>query len=89
MHPLDELNPYRDAAPKYERNFETGTYDIVNDYANAIQNYNREQAAFLPRMHSAEHSRNYMKYTGLLDFNVRPEWQSEKTTHYHNFRISD
>ncbi len=86
--PLDELNPYRDAAPKYERNFETGTYDIVNDYANAIQNYNREQAAFLPRMHSAEHSRNYMKYTGLLDFNVRPEWQSEKqlTTIISEFR---
>ena len=76
--PLDELNPYRDAAPKYERNFETGTYDVVNDYANAIQNYNHEQAALLPRMHSPEHAKNYMRYTGLLDFSVRPEYSNEK-----------
>jgi len=75
--PLDELNPYRDAPPKYERNFETGQYDIVNDYVNAIQNYNHEQAALLPRMHSPDHARNYMRYTGLLDFYVRPEYQSE------------
>ena len=64
---LDENNPYIDDKPKYEKDYEKGEYIIVNEWKNAKQNYNSEQAAILPRMWSTEHAENYMMFTGLLD----------------------
>ena len=54
-------------------------YEIINDWKEAKQNYNSKHAAFLPRMWSAEHAENYMKFTGLLDFkSIRPEYDEEQ-----------
>jgi len=74
---LDKNDPYKDAKPKYEKDFEKGEYVIVNDYKNADQNYNSEQAQILPRMWSGEHADNYMMFTGLLDFKIKPEYQMD------------
>ena len=74
---LDENNPYVDDKPKYEKDEVNGTYIIVNQYKNAKQNYNSEQAAFLPRMWSGENAENYLLFTGYLDFSIKPEYQGE------------
>lgn len=74
---LDKNNPYVDDKPKYEKDEKLGKYVIVNDYKNAIQNYNSEHAAILPRMWSTEHATNYMIYTGYLNFEIKPEYIME------------
>lgn len=74
---LDENNPYLDDKPKYEKDEEKGEYVIVNEWKNAKQNYNAEHASWLPRMWSGEHAENYMMFTGLLDFKIKPEYQME------------
>ena len=74
---LDENNPYKDDNPKYEKDLKNNIYKVVNDYKNAIQNYNSDHAAFLPRMWSSEHAVNYYSYTGFLDFNVKPKYINE------------
>ena len=73
----DENNPYSDAKPKYEKDYEKGEYIIVNDYKNAIQNYNSDHASIFPRMWSTEHAENYMLYSGYLDFNIKSEYQMQ------------
>ena len=74
---LDENEPFIDDKPKYEKDYEKGEYVIVNDYKKAKQNYNSEHASILPRMWSQEHAENYMMFTGILDFKLRPEYQLE------------
>ena len=37
---LDENQPFTDDKPKYEKDLKAGKYVVVNDYVNAIQNYN-------------------------------------------------
>ena len=74
---LDENKPYKDDNPKYEKDLKNNRYKVVNDYKNAIQNYNSDHAAFLPRMWSSEHAVNYYSYTGFLDFNVKPKYINE------------
>ena len=74
---LDENNPYIDDKPKYEKDEESGEYIIVNKWKNAKQNYNSDQASILPRMWSGEHAENYMMFSGLLDFRIKPEYQME------------
>ena len=74
---LDENNPYIDDKPKYEKDYETGKYVVVNDYKNAKQNYNSEHASYLPRMWSPEHAENYMLFSGFLNFKLKPEYQME------------
>ena len=74
---LDENNPYKDDNPKYEKDLKNNIYKVVNDYKNAIQNYNSDHAAFLPRMWSSEHAVNYYSYTGFLDFNIKPKYINE------------
>ena len=72
---LDEKNPFVDDKPKYEKDLNTGKYIIVNDYENAIQNYNSDHGSVLPRMWSGEHAVNYMRYCGLLDFSIKSEYK--------------
>jgi hypothetical protein len=74
---LDENNPYKDAKPKYEKDYDKGEYVIVNEWKNAEQRYNSKHASVLPRMWSTEHAENYMMFTGLLDFRIKPEYQME------------
>jgi len=73
---LDPDQPYVDAKPNYERDYRTGKYVIVNEYKNAIQNLDNSHKAFLPRMRSTEdsHRINYMKYSGVLDFKINPNY---------------
>ena len=74
---LDKENPYKNDNPKYEKDLDNNKYVIVNDYENAIQNYNSEHASILPRMWSSEHAVNYMNYFGLLEFTIKPEYLGE------------
>jgi len=74
---LDEEKPFVDDKPKYEKDLAKEKYVIVNDYSNAIQNYNRDHASLLPRMWSGEHALNYMRYCGLLDFSVKSEYKTQ------------
>ncbi|NRA92248.1 MAG: DUF2723 domain-containing protein, partial [Psychroserpens sp.] len=99
---LDENQPYVDDKPKYEKDYEKGEYVIVNEYKNAKQNYNSEQAAWLPRMWSTEHAENYMMFLGLLDFQVKPDlgitlyneaislgYPNDEASQYANFRVKN
>jgi hypothetical protein len=85
---LDENNPYVDDKPKYEKDKEKGKYVIVNDYKKAKQNYNSKHASILPRMWSAEHTENYMMFSGFLDFKLKPDYQMENElrTAVNNFK---
>ncbi|NNF81602.1 MAG: DUF2723 domain-containing protein [Flavobacteriaceae bacterium] len=75
---LDDTNPYIDDKPKYEKDYEKGEYIIVNDYKNALTNYNSDHSSLLPRMWSEEHTENYIKlFTGYLDFQIKPEYRME------------
>lgn len=87
---LDEEQPFVDDKPKYEKDEKTGRYVVVNDYENAIQNYNSDHGSLLPRMWSSEHATNYMKYSGFLDFSIKPEFsmQNEFRTLVSNFKTA-
>ncbi len=74
---LDKNQPYVDDNPKYEKDTIKNKYVIVNDYKNAVQNYNSEHASFLPRMWSSEHAKNYLSYTGFLDFKVKNRYLNQ------------
>ncbi len=75
---LDAKKPYVNDKPKYEKDYEKGEYVIVNDYENALTNFNGDHASVLPRMWSEEHSENYIKlFTGFLDFRIKPEYRME------------
>ena len=71
---------YKDDKPKYEKDLEQGKYVVVNDYKNALQNYNYDHAAVLPRMWSGEHAENYMLFSGFLDFNVKDKFNVDPFT---------
>ena len=85
---LDENQPYVDDKPKYEKDEKTGRYVVVNDYENAIQNYNSDHGSLLPRMWSGEHAENYMMYSGPLEFSIKSEYkmQNEFRNLVNNFR---
>lgn len=85
---LDENQPYIDDKPKYEKDEKTGRYVVVNDYENAIQNYNSDHGSLLPRMWSGEHAENYMMYSGPLEFSIKSEYkmQNEFRSLVNNFR---
>ena len=74
---LDENQPFIDDKPKYEKDLKNGKYVIVNDYENAIQNYNSDHGSILPRMWSTEHASNYMRYSGFLGISVKPEYKMQ------------
>ena len=74
---LDKKTPYKDDNPKYEKDLANNKYIIVNDYKGAIQNYNSEHASILPRMWSSEHAKNYLNYTGYLDFKIKSRYFNE------------
>lgn len=75
---LDPLNPYEDDKPKYEKDLKKKKYVIVNQYKNAKQNLEDRHKAFLPRMWSSEHAENYVRFTGPLDFTIKPEYADDK-----------
>ena len=74
----DETEPYVDDKPKYERDFKTGKYIIVNHWEKARINSNSNHRGILPRLWSSEHAGNYMNFTGPLDFSIAPEYRSNE-----------
>ena len=74
---LDPDNPYEDDKPIYEKNEETGKYEIINEWKNAKQNIDDAHKSILPRMWSTEHIANYMEYTGPIKFTIKAEYQNE------------
>jgi hypothetical protein len=64
--------------PKYERDYKTGKYIIVNHWERAKINSNSKHRGFLPRLWSSEHSGNYMNFTGPLEFSIAPEYRSNE-----------
>lgn len=75
---LDEDQPYLDKKPNYERDYKTGKYVITNNWKNAEQNSDDRHKTILPRMWSTEHAENYMNFTHILDFRIKPEYASEQ-----------
>jgi len=69
--------PYKDDKPKYEKDLTLNKYVIVNNYKNASQNFNSEQASILPRMWSSEHASNYLRYTGFLDYDIKRKYKNQ------------
>ena len=74
---LDEEEPYVDDKPKYERDYTLGKYVIVNQWKGAKQNSDSRHRGFMPRMWSSEHAVNYMEYSGLLDFEIKPRYRTD------------
>ena len=75
---LDPNNPYIDKAPNYERNYESGKYEIVNNYKNAEQNTDDAHKAILPRMWSTENIQGYINFTGVPKFTIKEDYSEEK-----------
>lgn len=75
---LDKKQPYIDDKPRYEKSEALDKYIIVNQWKGAKQNSDGSHRGFLPRMWSSEHAVNYMEYSGLLDFEIKPEYRGEK-----------
>ncbi|EDP72470.1 hypothetical protein FBALC1_15252 [Flavobacteriales bacterium ALC-1] len=73
----DKDEPFIDDKKNYERDEELGKYVVINNWEGTKQNYNHEHAALLPRMWSSEHAENYMIFTGLIDFKLDPNLQSQ------------
>jgi len=75
---LDADTPYLDKAPNYERDYKTGKYVITNNYKNAEQNSDDNQKAILPRLWSTEHIENYINFTRVPEFRIKPEYSEEQ-----------
>ena len=74
----DPVNPYKDDKPKYERDYKTKKYKIVNNYKNAAASPHGDHLGILPRMWSSEHADNYMKITGPVDIKIKSEYYGEE-----------
>ncbi len=63
----DSSNPTRDDKPKYEKDFKTNKYVIVNHYKDALPNWNSKHKGFIPRMVSTDAGviRNYKSIAGI------------------------
>lgn len=68
----------KDDRPKYEKDKKLGKYRIVNNYKEVLQGSNEAHVGFLPRMWSGLNAANYMKYFGVLDFSIKPEYRSDE-----------
>ena len=64
----------KDDSPKYEKDYKTGTYVIVNNYKGALQGSDPKHMGLLPRMWSEQHAENYMRYYGPLEFRIKSEY---------------
>lgn len=85
----DEDQPFVDDKKNYEKDYEKGKYIIINDWEEAKQNYNSEHASILPRMWSTEHAENYMMFTGLIDFKIKPTLGNDIYNSYLNIGVPD
>ncbi len=68
----------KDENPKYEQDKKLKKYKIVNAYKDALEKPNPDHTGWLPRMWNYEDAENYMRYFGLLDFTIRPEYSGNR-----------
>ena len=71
-------HPDKDDRPKYERDEKKGKYTIVNDFKGALRGSSEKHKGWLPRMWSEQNAENYMRYYGLLNFTIKPQFRSNK-----------
>ena len=74
----DPDNPYVDDKPKYERDEKIGRYIVVNEWEQARINSNSAHEGILPRMWSSGNAVNYMRYFGVVDFDIKAEYRNEQ-----------
>lgn len=72
----DPIEPFVDDKPKYERDYTTGRYKIVNYWKDARFNSNSAHNGLLPRLWSSDHAGNYMNFTEPLEFNIKSSYRS-------------
>ena len=72
--PQDESQPYIDGKPKYEKDYNTNRYIIVNNWKDSEVNSNSNHRGLIPRLWSSEHAANYMDFTSPLDFEISNEY---------------
>lgn len=76
---LDADTPYLDKKPNYKRNYETGKYEITNNYKLAEQNSDKAHKTILPRMWSTEHTENYIQFSSNPPaFRIHPDYAHEQ-----------
>ncbi|MGA1386099.1 MAG: DUF2723 domain-containing protein, partial [Flavobacteriaceae bacterium] len=68
----------KDDKPKYEKNYTTGKYEIINAYKNAGRGADHKHTGFLPRMWSEQNAENYITYYGAPVFTAKPEYAGNK-----------
>ena len=63
----DNTNPTRDDKPKYEKDFKTNKYVIVNHYKDALPNWSSKHKGVIPRMVSTDANviKNYKAIAGI------------------------
>jgi len=63
----DSSNPSRDDKPKYEKDFKTNKYVIVNNYKDALPNWSSKHKGIIPRMVSTDGNviKNYKAIAGI------------------------
>ena len=69
----DNANPTRDDKPKYEKDFESGKYVIVNNYKDALPNWSNKHKGFIPRMPNTDSNviKNYKAIAGIPEASKR------------------
>jgi hypothetical protein len=72
----DPIEPFIDDKPKYERDYKTGRYKIVNYWKDARFNSNSAHNGILPRLWSSDHAGNYINFTQPLEFNIKSSYRS-------------
>ena len=68
----------KDDKPKYEKDYQTGKYVIVNHFEGALQGSDPAHMGLLPRMWSEQNAENYMRYFGPLKFRIKREYLGNK-----------
>jgi len=68
----------KDDKPKYEKDYATGKYVIVNHFQGALQGSDPAHEGLLPRMWSEQNAENYMRYFGPLKFSIKRDYLGNK-----------
>lgn len=89
--PQDESKPYIDGKPKYEKDYNTKKYIIVNNWENSEVNSNSNHRGLIPRLWSSEHAANYMDFTSPLNFEISNQYKDQETIieRVNSFRIRE
>lgn len=78
----DEENPFVDGTPKYEKDYKTGTYVVINkdNYKKSVPNYGDAHKGFIPRMVSQSPGtiENYIAITrSMPKFKLKSEFEMD------------